>query len=176
MHLLSDPVLAIAHHGQRDRAAERRAHVARRDVTLHRHRDRRARVANDLSAPDRIYVRSNSGRMIPITAFARQEPGMAPSQITHQNQFTTMDLSFNLAPGVSMGQAMQVIQATVGNMRMPGDIKLNMGGDFRRFQQSQSGMLWLVLAAIVTVYIVLGMLYESLIHPVTILSTLPAAG
>src|SRR6185312_7151164 len=114
--------------------------------------------------------------MVPITAFARQESGLAPSQITHQNQFTTMDLSFNLAPGVSMGQAMQVIQATVGNMRMPGDIKLNMGGDFRRFQESQSGMLWLVLAAIVTVYIVLGMLYESLIHPVTSLSTLPAAG
>jgi multidrug efflux pump len=127
-------------------------------------------------ALNRVYVKSNQGQMVPITAFARQESGLAPSQITHQNQFTTMDLSFNLAPGVSMGQAMQVIQATVGNMRMPGDIKLNMGGDFRRFQESQSGMLWLVLAAIVTVYIVLGMLYESLIHPVTILSTLPAAG
>ncbi|MGB3463200.1 efflux RND transporter permease subunit [Rhodanobacter lindaniclasticus] len=127
-------------------------------------------------ALNRVYVKSNQGRMVPISAFARQEPGLAPSQITHQNQFTTMDLSFNLAPGVSMGQAMQVIQSTVGNMRMPGDIKLNMGGDFRRFQESQSGMLWLVLAAIVTVYIVLGMLYESLIHPVTILSTLPAAG
>ena len=127
-------------------------------------------------ALNRVYVKSNQGQMVPISAFARQESGLAPSQITHRNQFTTMDLSFNLAPGVSMGQAMQVIQATVGNMRMPGDIKLNMGGDFRRFQESQSGMLWLVLAAIVTVYIVLGMLYESLIHPVTILSTLPAAG
>ncbi len=127
-------------------------------------------------ALNRIYVKSNKGEMVPITAFTRQEPGLAPSQITHQNQFTTMDLSFNLAPGASMGQALQVIQATAGNMRMPGDIKLNVGGDFRRFQQSQSGMLWLVLAAIITVYIVLGMLYESLIHPVTILSTLPAAG
>ena len=68
------------------------------------------------------------------------------------------------------------MQATADNMRMPGDIKLNVGGDFRRFQQSQSGMLWLILAAVITVYIVLGMLYESLIHPVTILSTLPAAG
>ncbi len=127
-------------------------------------------------ALDRIYVRSDSGKMIPITAFARQEPGLAPSQVVHRNQYTTMDLSFNLAPGVSMGQALQVIQSTAGNMRMPGDIKLNVGGDFRRFQQSQSGMLWLVLGAVVTVYIVLGMLYESLIHPVTILSTLPAAG
>jgi multidrug efflux pump len=75
-----------------------------------------------------------------------------------------------------MGEALQIIQATASNMRMPGDIKLNVGGDFRRFQQSQSGMLWLVLGAILTVYIVLGILYESLIHPVTILSTLPAAG
>src|SRR6185437_6201715 len=98
---------------------------------------------------NRIYVKSSSGKMIPITAFTRQEPGLAPLQIT---------------------------QSTASNMRMPGDIKLNVGADFRRFQQSQSGMLWLVLAAMITVYIVLGMLYENLIHPVTILSTLPAAG
>jgi multidrug efflux pump len=125
---------------------------------------------------NRIYVKSSNGTMVPITAFTRQEPGLAPSEITHENQYTTMDLSFNLAPGVSMGQALQIIQSTASNMRMPGDIKLNVGADFRRFQQSQSGMLWLVLAAMITVYIVLGMLYENLIHPVTILSTLPAAG
>ncbi len=64
-------------------------------------------------ALNRIYVRSSSGQMIPITAFARQEPGLAPSQITHENQYTTMDLSFNLAPGVSMGEAMAIIQSTV---------------------------------------------------------------
>jgi multidrug efflux pump len=127
-------------------------------------------------ALNRIYVRSSSGRMIPITAFTRQEPGLSPSSISHENQYTTMDLSFNLAPGVSMGEAMAIVQATVSGMRMPGDIRLNVGGDFRRFQESQSGMLWLVLAAVLTVYIVLGMLYESLLHPVTILSTLPAAG
>jgi multidrug efflux pump len=127
-------------------------------------------------ALNRIYVRSNSGKMIPITAFARQEAGLAPSQIRHQNQYTTMDLSFNLAPGVSMGEATAIIQATVQNMRMPGDIKLNMGGDFQRFEDSQSGMGWLILAAVLTVYIVLGMLYENLVHPITILSTLPAAG
>ncbi|MDE2157115.1 MAG: efflux RND transporter permease subunit [Xanthomonadaceae bacterium] len=127
-------------------------------------------------ALDRIYLRSGSGRMIPITAIARQQPGLAPSQVRHENQYTSMDLSFNLAPGVSMGEAMQIIQATAANLRMPGDIKLRMGSDFRRFRQSQSGMLWLVLAAVLTVYIVLGMLYENLVHPVTILSTLPAAG
>ncbi|WP_049623909.1 efflux RND transporter permease subunit [Frateuria defendens] len=127
-------------------------------------------------AIERIFVQSSGGKMIPLNALAHQESGLAPSQVTHQDQYTIMDLSFNLAPGASMGEAMAIIQHTVDNMRMPGDIKLNVGGDFRRFQQSQSGMLWLILAAIVTVYIVLGMLYESLIHPVTILSTLPAAG
>ena len=128
------------------------------------------------AALDKIYVPSSSGTMVPITAFAHQVSGLAPSEITHEGQYTTMDLSFNLAPGVSMGQALAIIQATVKNMRMPGDIKLNVGGDFRRFQQSQSGMLWLILAALLTVYIVLGMLYENLVHPITILSTLPAAG
>ncbi|HEV2539911.1 MAG TPA: efflux RND transporter permease subunit [Frateuria sp.] len=128
------------------------------------------------AAIDRIYVRSDAGKMIPLGALARQEPGLAPSEVTHQDQYTTMDLSFNLADGVSMGEAMAIIQRTAEGLRMPGDIRLNVGGDFRRFMETQSGMGWLILAAILTVYIVLGMLYESLIHPVTILSTLPAAG
>ncbi|HEY9131116.1 MAG TPA: efflux RND transporter permease subunit [Dyella sp.] len=125
---------------------------------------------------NRIYVATNTGQMVPLTAFAKQVDGLAPTTIAHENQYTTMDLSFNLAPGVSMGEAMAIVQKTASNMRMPGDIRLNVGGDFRRFQQSQSGMVWLLLAAVLTVYIVLGVLYESLIHPVTILSTLPAAG
>ncbi|MEO8747330.1 MAG: efflux RND transporter permease subunit [Rhodanobacter sp.] len=128
------------------------------------------------SALDQVYVRSSSGKMIPLTAVAHQQAGLAPAEITHEDQFTTMSLSFNLAPGVSMGEALPLIQATADSMRMPGDLKLSMGSNFRRFQQSQSGMAWLVLAAVATVYIVLGMLYESLLHPVTILSTLPAAG
>ena len=128
------------------------------------------------AALDKIYVRSSSGGMIPITAMVKQVPGLSPTSITHENQYTTMDLSFNLAPGVSMGEAYLIIQHTVDGMRMPGDIRLGLGDNFRRFRQAQSGMLWLVLAAILTVYIVLGMLYENLIHPITILSTLPAAG
>jgi multidrug efflux pump len=128
------------------------------------------------SAIDDVLVPATNGTMVRLSAFSHQVPGLAPTQVSHLNQYSTMDMSFNLAPGVSMGEALQVVQATADNMRMPGDIKLNVGGDFRRFQQSQSGMLWLVLGAIVTVYIVLGILYESLIHPVTILSTLPAAG
>ncbi|HET6905816.1 MAG TPA: efflux RND transporter permease subunit, partial [Rhodanobacteraceae bacterium] len=127
-------------------------------------------------ALNRLYVHSSNGALVPITAIAHQEPGLAPAQISHENQFTVMDLSFNLAPGISMGQAMQQIQKTIEGMRMPGDISLSLGGDFRRFQQQQSNMPLLLLGAIIAVYIVLGMLYESLIHPVTILSTLPSAG
>ncbi len=99
----------------------------------------------------------------------------APSQITHENQYTTMDLSYNLAPNVSMGEAKAIIDATVAGMRMPGDIRLADDAGFG-FNSDPSDMLILVFAAILTVYLVLGMLYESLIHPITILSTLPAAG
>jgi multidrug efflux pump len=127
------------------------------------------------AALDRIYVPTRSGTMVPLTAVARQVPGLAPPQIIHQNQYTTMDLSYNLAPGVSTGEGDAIIAATVAGLRMPGDIRIADGGGFAVELQPNS-MLILVLAAIVVVYIVLGMLYESLVHPVTILSTLPAAG
>ena len=127
-------------------------------------------------ALNRIQVRSSSGAMIPITALARMQPGLAPTQITHEDQFTTMGLSFNLSPGTSMGEAMVLIKNAAEGLRMPGDIRLAMGSDFRRFQQQQSDMPVLLLGAILAVYLVLGILYESLIHPVTILSTLPSAG
>ena len=133
-------------------------------------------LASTPESLNKIYVQSASGTMVPITAVTHQEPGLAPTAIVHEDQYTTLDVSFNLAPNVSMGEAMEIIQATVHNMRMPGDIRLEAGGDFRRFQQNQGSMPLLILAAIITVYLVLGMLYESLIHPVTILSTLPAAG
>jgi multidrug efflux pump len=127
-------------------------------------------------ALDRIHVRANSGAMVPITALTRQEPGLAPTQVEHEDQFTTMDLSFNLAPGASMGEATAAIQDAIAGLRLPGDIRMDFGGDFRRFQESASSLPFLLLGAILAVYIVLGMLYESLIHPVTILSTLPSAG
>ncbi len=127
------------------------------------------------AALDEVYVRARNGDMVPITAVATQMPGLAPSQITHENQYTTMDLSYNLAPNVSMGEAKAIIDATVAGMRMPGDIRLADDAGFG-FNSDPSDMLILVFAAILTVYLVLGMLYESLIHPITILSTLPAAG
>ncbi len=126
-------------------------------------------------ALDEVHVRAGNGQMIPLTAVAHQVPGLAPPQITHQNQYTTMDLSYNLAPGVSTGEGEAIIKATVDGLRLPGDIRISDGGGFN-VQLNPNSMLILVLAAIITVYLVLGMLYESLVHPVTILSTLPAAG
>ena len=122
-----------------------------------------------------VYVRSSSGQMIPLSAFAHQEPGLAPSQVTHQNQYTVMDLSYNLAPGVSSGEGDAIVKAAIDGLRMPGDIRQAEPGGFRQ-ALDPAAMLMLIIAAIATVYIVLGMLYENLVHPVTILSTLPAAG
>ncbi len=127
------------------------------------------------AALDQVYVPNSAGQMVPITAVAYQVPGLAPPQITHDNQYTTMDLSYNLAPDVSTGEADAIIEAAVKGLRMPDGIRISDGGGFN-VQLNPTSMIVLLLAAIVTVYIVLGMLYESLIHPVTILSTLPAAG
>jgi len=127
------------------------------------------------AALDEVYVPNSAGQMVPITAVAYQVPGLAPPQITHDNQYTTMDLSYNLAPGVSTGEADAIIEAAVKGLRMPDGIRISDGGGFN-VQLNPTSMIVLLLAAIITVYIVLGMLYESLIHPVTILSTLPAAG
>jgi multidrug efflux pump len=128
------------------------------------------------AALNTIRIRSKSGQMVPISEITHQESTVSPSQVEHINQMTSMSLSFNLAPGVGMGEAMQQIQKTIADMRMPGDIKLGFGDFFRRFQQQMAMMPLLLVGAILVVYLVLGMLYESLIHPVTILSTLPAAG
>ncbi|MCD9085613.1 efflux RND transporter permease subunit [Stenotrophomonas sp. SY1] len=127
------------------------------------------------SAIDDLYVPSTSGQMIPLTTIAHQEPGLAPSQVTHQNQYTVMDLSYNLAPGVSSGEGDAIVQAAIAGLRMPGDIRQAAPGGFRQATDPKA-MLMLIIAAIATVYLVLGMLYENLVHPVTILSTLPAAG
>ncbi|HHZ24050.1 TPA: efflux RND transporter permease subunit [Xanthomonas vasicola pv. zeae] len=126
-------------------------------------------------ALDQIFVPNRAGQMVPITAVATQVPGLAPPQIIHENQYTTMDLSYNLAPGVSTGEADLIIKSTVDGLRMPDGIRLSGDNSFN-VQLSANSMGILLLAAVLTVYIVLGMLYESLIHPVTILSTLPAAG
>ncbi|MGB0134504.1 efflux RND transporter permease subunit [Dokdonella sp.] len=123
-----------------------------------------------------LHVRASNGAMIPLSALTHIKPGTAAMSIQHDFQFPVFDISFNLAADVSMGEVKPLIDEVVSNMRMPGDIKVEGSGNFRRFQQQQSGQGLLILFAIVAVYLVLGILYESLIHPVTILSTLPAAG
>ncbi|WP_395680014.1 efflux RND transporter permease subunit [Dokdonella sp.] len=132
--------------------------------------------ATDPSALERLYVRSDSGAMVPIGALVKMQEGIAPTEVSHEGQFSTVSLSFNLAPDVTMSQAQAIIEGTIAGMRLPGDIRMDFAGDFRNFQTQQGDNSLLIFGAIVIVYIVLGMLYESLIHPVTILSTLPSAG
>ncbi|HEX7340779.1 MAG TPA: efflux RND transporter permease subunit [Rhodanobacteraceae bacterium] len=127
------------------------------------------------AALNHVYVKTSKGGMIPLSAVAIQKSGLAPTSVTHRDQLTTMSVSFNLAPGASLGQAMMTIRQTFNTMRLPAGIRGNFGNNFERFRQSQTAMPLLLLGAIFAVYVVLGMLYENLIHPITILSTLPSA-
>ncbi|MBO9661461.1 efflux RND transporter permease subunit [Dokdonella sp.] len=132
--------------------------------------------ATDPASLERIYVRASGGNMVPITAVTKMVDTVAPTEIEHEDQFSTISLSFNLAPDATMSQAQKLIQDTIAGLRLPGDIRMDFAGDFRNFQKQQGDNSILIFGAIIAVYIVLGMLYESLIHPVTILSTLPSAG
>jgi multidrug efflux pump len=123
-----------------------------------------------------IYVKSTSGGAVPLSAFTHFESGIAPLAINRQGQFPSVTISFNLAPGVALGQAVTAIERAQKELGMPLSVQASFQGTAASFQASLKNELWLILAAIVTVYIVLGVLYESYIHPITILSTLPSAG
>jgi multidrug efflux pump len=123
-----------------------------------------------------IYVRSPSGAQVPLSAFTHLERRTAPLALNHQGQFPAVTLSFNLAPHTSLGQAVDAIAATERQIGLPPSIRATFQGTAQAFQASLANEPVLILAAIVTVYIVLGVLYESYIHPLTILSTLPSAG
>ncbi len=123
-----------------------------------------------------IYVKSNSGAQVTLASFAHFETHHTPLTINHQGQFPVVTLSFNLAPGVSLGDATKVIDGAEREINLPISIHTNFQGTAAAFRNSLTSEPWLILAAIVTVYIVLGVLYESYIHPITILSTLPSAG
>ncbi len=125
---------------------------------------------------DKIHVKSTGGKMIPLSTIARFENHNTPLSINHQGQFPVVTFSFNLAPGVSLGTAEQAIARTERELNMPADIKGGFAGNALLFQGSNESLLLLILASILAVYIVLGILYESLIHPLTILSTIPSAG
>jgi len=123
-----------------------------------------------------IYVKSNTGAQVTLASFAHFETHHTPLTINHQGQFPVVTLSFNLAPGVSLGAATKVIDDAERDIDLPVSIHTSFQGTAAAFRNSLTSEPLLILAAIVTVYIVLGVLYESYIHPITILSTLPSAG
>jgi multidrug efflux pump subunit AcrB len=118
-----------------------------------------------------IYVRSPTGAQVPLSAVARYEPTATLLSVNHQGQFPGITLSFNMAPGASLGEAVQAIEKSMREIGLPGDIRGSFQGTAKAFQASLENQPLLILAALVTVYIVLGILYESYIHPLTILST-----
>src|SRR5580700_6070771 len=123
-----------------------------------------------------LYVRSSNGTQVPLSAFTHYETKNTALAVNHQGQFPAVTISFNLGEGVALGDAVTTIESAVLRMGLPSDIHPTFQGNAQAFQSSLSSQPWLILAALVAVYIVLGMLYESYIHPVTILSTLPSAG
>jgi len=131
---------------------------------------------DDPTALSKIFVIGPGGAQIPLSAFTHFVPKVEALSINHQGQFPAVTLSFNLAPGFALGQAVDKIQAMMAQLRVPGTLDGSFQGTAQAFQASLSSTPLLVAAAILVVYIVLGMLYESYIHPITILSALPSAG
>jgi multidrug efflux pump len=123
-----------------------------------------------------IYLRSTTGTAVPLSAFTHFEPSNTPLAVNHQGQLPSVTISFNLAPGVSLGEATDAIEKAGRTIGFPPTIQASFQGTAAAFQDSRSNMLTLILTALAAVYIVLGMLYESYIHPITILSTIPSAG
>src|SRR5246127_377741 len=123
-----------------------------------------------------IYLKSTNGGAIPLAAFTHFEPSNTALAVNHQGQIPSATISFNLAPGVSLGQATDAIEKAERTIGFPPTIQASFQGTAAAFQDSRSNMLILILTALAAVYIVLGMLYESYIHPITILSTIPSAG
>jgi hydrophobe/amphiphile efflux-1 (HAE1) family protein len=130
----------------------------------------------DPDALKNIYVKSTTGAMVPLSAVTHFEPQRIPLAVNHQAQSPATTLSFNLTPGVSLSQATEAIQQARVDIGMPAAIHGGFAGSAQAFKDSLSSEPWLILLALIAVYIVLGILYESFIHPLTILSTLPSAG
>jgi multidrug efflux pump subunit AcrB len=130
----------------------------------------------DPSSLDKIYVKSNSGSQVPLSTIAHYQLDNTPLSVNHQGQFPCVTVSFNLAQGVSLGEATQIVEQAKRDLGMPSSIRGNFAGTAQVAQATWGTMPWLLLTAVLAVYIILGMLYESLIHPVTILSTIPSAG
>jgi multidrug efflux pump len=127
-------------------------------------------------ALDYIYVKGTNGQQTPLSAIAHYEPATTPLTINHQGLFPSATISFNLPAGTALGDAVALIERAEREMGMPSSIRGSFAGTAQAYQESLANEPILIAAALVTVYLVLGMLYESLIHPLTILSTLPSAG
>ncbi|HEU5017270.1 MAG TPA: efflux RND transporter permease subunit [Pseudolabrys sp.] len=131
------------------------------------------RDPNDLS---RIYVSERGGTQVPLSEVAHVKRSIAPLVVNHQGQFPSTTITYNLQPGVELGAATAAIEQAVAQMHLPDSIRTDFAGDIKAFRQSVGAQPMLIAAALIAVYIVLGVLYESLVHPLTIISTLPSAG
>jgi len=134
-------------------------------------------MQDDPATLDKLYVKSATGAAVPLSTFVKVDTRpVAPLSINHQGQFPAVTLSFNLAPGIALGQAVDAIQAELAKMGTPASLRGTFQGTAQAFQTSLASQPYLIAAALITVYIILGILYESYILPLTILSTLPSAG
>jgi multidrug efflux pump len=131
---------------------------------------------NDPEDLTRIYVPASGGIQVPLSALAKVTRGTAPLLVNHQGQFPAATISYNLAPGTLIGEATNEIMQAVNELRLPDTLRAEFAGDARDFAQGSGSTGLLILAALLAVYIILGVLYESLVHPITIISTLPSAG
>jgi multidrug efflux pump len=127
-------------------------------------------------ALDGIFIKSNNGTMVPLSTIASYQQQRISLQVNHQGQYPAVTISFNLAPNVALGNAVAALQKLQKDMDLPSGVHCSFQGTTQAFQDSTKNELWLIIAALAAVYIVLGILYESLIHPLTILSTIPPAG
>jgi hydrophobe/amphiphile efflux-1 (HAE1) family protein len=134
------------------------------------------RFSDSTESLQNIYVRSSSGTAVPLAAFAHFGPSNTPLEVSHQGQYPSVTLSFNLAPGMSLGEATAVIDQAERSIGLPPTVSGGFQGTAAAFKSSRSNLYLLIIAALAAVYIVLGILYESYIHPITILSTIPSAG
>ena len=130
---------------------------------------------SDETAFTKIFMRGKGGALVPLASIASVERKVGPIAINHQGQLQAITVSFNLAPGASLGEASARIARFKGDLRFPASILTNYGGDAAAFQASQSSQVWLLIGALLVIYVLLGVLYESYIHPLTILAGLPAA-
>ena len=129
-----------------------------------------------LATLERLNIRTSSGEPTPLSAVARIVERQAPLQVTHVAQYPAATIGFDLAPGIALGQGVDAIRASAKAAGLPASVSLSFLGASGAYEKSLGNQLWLILAAVVCVYIVLGVLYESYVHPMTILSTLPSAG